>query len=426
MLNRNMTKPGVLIFCMVLLGAFSTPPAWTATTSATTKSSITPAPVPIRSPQALEHYLRETPPDKSPLDLLPQGARQRFLSSLVFGRGGLGGFAFDDLQVYLTNAQIRQVLSLFGPDVLSYAAGIPGRKHSLSIAERAAPETALERKFDALYIARNKLRNPTPSSMKAVTTSHYDASFSSSQQPAELRKLDDNDLELLYRAANMAASTSGTTHYLDDMRHDLDELRRRKLATDGDVAGFHQQLIAARQFKMANALIASYPSAGLKPLPPVSTSGVLPADEPTVLRFSTDGHTLSHEAVKMNVPLRIVVVAGCHFSVDAAHAISGDPELSKLFSAHAVWLADQNESLAATRDWNHKFPNQPMSVAWQDKQWHMLNSWNIPTFYVFKQGKLVEQWTGWPGNSALQTVREKLKAAGILDQTLPESKRSGV
>jgi len=47
----------------------------------------------------------------------------------------------------------------------------------------------------------------------------------------------------------------------------------------------------------------------------------------------------------------------------------------------------------------------------------MLNSWNMPTFYVFKHGKLVEEWNGWPSDSAaLNTVRTKLQAAGILNK----------
>jgi len=86
-----------------------------------------------------------------------------------------------------------------------------------------------------------------------------------------------------------------------------------------------------------------------------------------------------------------------------------------LFQKHAVWLADQNQSLQATRDWNRKFPKQPIHIAWQDSQWSMLNNWGMPTFYIFKHGKLVEEWNGWPSDSAaLKTVRIKLQAAGVL------------
>lgn len=50
----------------------------------------------------------------SPLDRLSPGARARFLDSLVFGRNGLGGFEYADLEAELTPSRIHAVLSLFG------------------------------------------------------------------------------------------------------------------------------------------------------------------------------------------------------------------------------------------------------------------------------------------------------------------------
>ncbi|MGH8370041.1 MAG: hypothetical protein ACRESC_03575, partial [Gammaproteobacteria bacterium] len=96
--------------------------------------------LPIRSETDLQRYLRETPPGKSPLDLLPRGAKKRFLGTLVFGRHGLGGFTGEDLQANLTDAQIHQVLNLFGSEALSYAKLMHGRDRPLTPAERTAPE----------------------------------------------------------------------------------------------------------------------------------------------------------------------------------------------------------------------------------------------------------------------------------------------
>lgn len=119
--------------------------------------------------------------------------------------------------------------------------------------------------------------------------------------------------------------------------------------------------------------------------------------------------------VDMQVPLRIVVVAGCHFSVDAVRAIRADPQLAKLFHEHAMWLANERESLPAVLDWNRQFTDQPMNVAWRNSEWPMPDLSHIPTFYIFRHGKLVDQWIGWPADTGMQTLRAHLRKDGLLN-----------
>lgn len=405
------------LFVLVLLAALTsmafgaTTPAKTATQSQHAQSL-----VPIRSPAALQRYLRETPPGKSPLELLPRGAKKRFLGSLHFGRRGLGSFAYGDLQADLTDSQIHQVLGLFGPDVVAFANAmhLHGRTTALPVAARTAPESALELKFDQFYLAT---ANVAPSHMQTIVLSRYNKLFSDLQQAGTLRKLDDHDLGLLYRAALLAAFWSKTDRYLNDLTSDFDELQQRGRATDLQIAKYHQRLVGARRFKAANTLATAHPSLDIKVLPPVRRVGRLPRGQPSMLWVDKDGQHLWHQAVNMDVPLRIVVVASCHFSEDAARAIDDNPILRHLFHQYAIWLADDNQSIAATRDWNREFPDQPIHIAWQNSQWPMLDNWAMPTFYVFRHGKLIEEWSGWPGDgTALATVRTELQKAGVLSQ----------
>ncbi|MGH8279392.1 MAG: hypothetical protein ACRETQ_07500 [Gammaproteobacteria bacterium] len=55
-----------------------------------------------------------------------------------------------------------------------------------------------------------------------------------------------------------------------------------------------------------------------------------------------------------------------------------------------------------------------MRIAWTDSEWHILNSWLIPTLYVFRHGKLVKQWSGWPAG-AIKTLRKNLADLGVID-----------
>jgi len=50
----------------------------------------------------------------SPLDLLSPAAKERFIESVVFRKGGLGGFYYGDLEAELTPTQIHKILSMFG------------------------------------------------------------------------------------------------------------------------------------------------------------------------------------------------------------------------------------------------------------------------------------------------------------------------
>jgi hypothetical protein len=65
----------------------------------------------ITSAHALDVYLRTTP--STPFDRLSSDAKQRFLSSLVFGDKGVGSFRYTDLEA-LSASEIADILRLFG------------------------------------------------------------------------------------------------------------------------------------------------------------------------------------------------------------------------------------------------------------------------------------------------------------------------
>jgi hypothetical protein len=69
---------------------------------------------PIKSRSDLDEYIRITPKHLSPLQLLSDGGRKRFLDSLVFNENGLAGYDYVDLAMELRPTQAVRVLSLFG------------------------------------------------------------------------------------------------------------------------------------------------------------------------------------------------------------------------------------------------------------------------------------------------------------------------
>lgn len=62
--------------------------------------------------------------EDSPLNKFSEGAKARFVESIVFRRNGLGGFYYGDLEDELTPTEIYNVLSLFGAqDIVSHFTG---------------------------------------------------------------------------------------------------------------------------------------------------------------------------------------------------------------------------------------------------------------------------------------------------------------
>jgi hypothetical protein len=68
----------------------------------------------ITSKSALDAYMQSPAFASSPLQALPNAARDHFLSSLSFNEKGVTGFNYSDLHSDLTVTQVYQILRLFG------------------------------------------------------------------------------------------------------------------------------------------------------------------------------------------------------------------------------------------------------------------------------------------------------------------------
>lgn len=361
---------------------------------------------PIRTQEALQSYLSVTG-GKSPLDAFSAGARKRFLSSLNFGTSGLGGFDVVELQSELTDAQIRDVLALFGV-ADEYRDSLHG---VAQYTPQPATESALELAFDDFYFAFDGGLNRQKAA--EVLRDSYDQLLAPEQSVERLRHQDDHDLALLYRAADMASWSSHESRYLDDMQRDFRELARRKLDTAGQARDIYDRLIADRRFDDARHWASEHAHVAAHALPPLLDRHGSNAT-PTVLWIEGTGQRMERRAVDLSTEWRMVVVAGCHFSQDAARDIADDPTLATWFREHALWLAADRESLDNVIEWNRQHADQPMLVSWRGDEWSMLDSWSMPTFYLFHHGKLLARWSGWSHDAGLETLRAQLHKADAL------------
>ncbi|GGY24921.1 hypothetical protein GCM10008098_18200 [Rhodanobacter panaciterrae] len=376
---------------------------------------------PIRSKAELTRYLQHIPLNSSPLDRLSPGGRKRFLDQLDFGQQGLRGLALDDLDSELTHPQIMQLLALFGeeksaPEGLTSA--VQARRQRERALDAAAqgcavescPESDMERRYDELILQKSGTSMPDAERF-ALAGQRYDHLFGNYQTPDRLRSLSYTDLRLLKRAVENAVFYIPSPTHIAQLQMDLTEMQRRDMVEDKDYARLHQALIANRDFDTANALVRSHPGMGVDTVPAFHKPASLPREQPTALTVNARDDTMSRQAFDLSAPLRIVVVASCHFSQDAARAIEADAQLRPIFASDAIWLASQNEYFSSVADWNREFPDQPIHIAWQNSEWSMLDSWAMPTFYVFRHGRLVKKFSGW---FDVKTLKHSLREAGVL------------
>lgn len=276
----------------------------------------------------------------------------------------------------------------------------------------ACPESAIEKAFDQLVLHADPKSSSLPERAAAIAHA-YDRLFTRYQEPSSLPSVDAPDLRLLKRAAENVLFYAPDATRIESLRNDLAEMHKRGMTTDQSYAKLYRALVATRQFRQARTLAQTHPGLSVATLPIFREPARLPPGQPTALSLGDDGKSMTRQAFDLDTPLRIVIVASCHFSQDAARAIKQDPQLQPLFARHAVWLADQNEPIADVEDWNREFPDQPIHVAWQNSEWSKLDSWGMPTFYIFRHGKLIDQWSGWPADSGMQTLRQHLHDDGI-------------
>jgi len=381
-----------------------------------------PAHPPISSKADLDRYLRDTPPGTSPLDALSPGGRKRFLENLSFYPHGVG-IDYSEPSEELTHPQIAGLFDLFGQHELAEGLGLsPPRKKlrdqerevdakARSCALQNCPETRIEQNFDILVTAKPDRALPDAERFARITRS-YDRLFAEFQHPDRLSQTSAPDLRLLKRAAEYALFGAQDPLHLAQLRMDLEEMQRRGMIDDEDYADLYGALVANRQFAAAATLQRGHPKMGAAPLPTfVPNTEALPAGQPTALSIDARTHTMHREAVGLDGPLHIVVIAGCHFSEDAARAIEGDAQLRPLFARHSTWLSNASSDLAEVPTWNRQFADLPMLVAWSAREWPMLDSWAMPTYYVFRNGQLAKKFSGWWGVAAL---KQSLREAGAL------------
>lgn len=244
----------------------------------------------------------------------------------------------------------------------------------------------------------------------------YANNFGAIDSADQLRNRSNADLRRHWDAAEIAIFYSSDSDAIASARRVFSEMERRGLADNQATSRVFNALLSAGRFDEARGFATRHPDAGL-PRVPASVDTKDPG-KPSAWHFSADGNTLTRTGIDLQ-PLQIIVAAGCHFSADAADDIANDPVLGPVFARHAHWvsLPPGNEELDALREWNRTHPRTPMLAIHSREEWAVIPKWNMPTFAIVKDGKLIDSTQGW--RSGDPEFRDRLIAllrrAGLLE-----------
>lgn len=375
------------------------------------------AQTPLRSQAALLAYLGSHAGRPTPLDALPSLARQRFLDSLMFGRTGLGGFDTADLATELTRREVLQILELF--DVAGYAAMIEPRFPDSPPAWRGQPETdAAPAAYDVLVRLQRAGSDP------AQLRQRYDALLGAGLSiPTNFDTRSDRELVYLFRATELIASDAPSAEDAPHLHAIVNAMARRGIARSQDYRRVLNSLLLTRDFTGAREFVNLHPQQGLQPVPEFRDRIGSTTNAPTLWMPISATDALERTPWDL-APTQILVVAGCHFSRDAAEDIARDPVLGPAFKSHAHWLMlpPGQEDPDSVREWNRSFPDAPALQIVDRSEWPLLPAgWRMPTFLVVRNGKVVEQITGWSRGPASnrQALVEALARHGLSNASTP-------
>lgn len=285
-----------------------------------------------------------------------------------------------------------------------------------STAATVQDTTDTEAKFNQFYaLTQQAFGLPQRTQIEKIQAG-YRLIFDRTTAPINLSSADDADLPFIYRAAELVEFYVGNSSYLDDMRGTLQELERRKIATDDQRASFYRALIGLRRFKTAGDYLATHPSLQVEPVPKI---GLLNQDlkRPVVYAVADGGRSLQPRYVDIDQGINLIVVSHplCAFSRRAMEALAVEEELRPVLQ-HVIWLApvDQRLYLDVVSAWNREHPTTPIVLARHRSDWPMFEDWATPHFYLLRDGKLVGDFAGWPREGNREQLVQLLTKGGLL------------
>jgi hypothetical protein len=397
-----------LLFCLCcqLAGCISGEPVVTP-----------PAPLAVYTQEALRATIASGKP--TPLDALTPYGKREVIRKIRWNENGLAGFGSTPLVRELGHGQLAAVLSFLGasaylPMLEKKLVGPPLRL--------SAPSSQTELDLQRLreFAEADATRRAVASASISVSATEIGAPavlqryyqlFGNRLNPATLSNEPSGNLVALFDAASLAANDNPASSAVDDMLRLHHELTARAIDTRRTLDdAMLYALLAARRFAKAQAFAALRPDLAQMAIPQVVDSLGPAFTGRSAFAYDAKHNTLTRVAMpsRSGTELVMVVGAGCHHSANALQALQADPELQRrLRQVHLVLVTAPNAPIETRliSEWNAANPSMPIHAPYSAAQWKGIDATGVPSFHLLRNGKIVDQLTGWSDNGKADLLK---------------------
>jgi hypothetical protein len=209
----------------------------------------------------------------------------------------------------------------------------------------------------------------------------------------------DENLKKLFKLSSKVLFYTREPEIFADLSRVFEELERRKLVTKDIASAMYQRAHLQGNFQEAFAISKKYAieyHENFYSLVPGTRVG----EGWDVWNVDLKTKAIKEEKFALPKGTFVVVIGSpsCGFSRRAAEAIEHDDEMLRAMQGRIKWILSPGawwgpDDMA---EWNTAHPFARFSIPMLPKQLVQIDSWETPTFYVFNDGILVDQFAGWP------------------------------
>lgn len=190
----------------------------------------------------------------------------------------------------------------------------------------------------------------------------------------------------------------------------------RKLAAAGALTNWHTQtyagaLVSVSRYSEANELRTRTEVPGLPVLPELQVVRASAGQEWRMLSIQDRMHAQVQAWNQHAQHPQVVAVVhpACAFSVRALSEIEQRPELQWLRdNLLLVVPPDASLPLNGLLEWSAAHPTLAMHPMYVRADWKPLTSLDTPTFYLVRDGQVIDSFEGWPNPQGLAALRAGL------------------
>jgi hypothetical protein len=354
---------------------------------------------------------------KTPLDALTPYGKQVVtdMLSATFREDGLPSLPSGILVRELNREELRAMLVFL--DSEAYFAML--ERQLVGAPLRMPPSSAVARDWRQLQDVLQSA-DPSPRSDSATTLASgasvdtYLTLFGDRMREQRLREQPPGDLLLLFNAAAFTNLVNPGSPAFAHLLRVHRELARRGVDTRRglDDSVLHA-LIAAREFGQARAFIATRAHLASTAVPQVVDTLGAAFTGRSVFDYDRAAHTLTRKELPVAAGAELVMVVGAHCqpSRRALEALRTDAALrARLQQTGLTIIVPPATAIpfGFVADWNAANPALPMHIPFNHREWASVDVRGVPTFFLLKNGRVVNEVKGWPPEGNADALRAML------------------